>query len=208
MAWLNSDDMYLPGAFSVVAEIFSQHPQVEWLTTVTPVLWNEHSQATLNLRLPGFNRQAFFRGANFLGDAVYSKGCIQQESTFWRVHCGNAPGRTLMSRSRSPPILSCRPAFINTASFTESARCGEASAGAPVTFRGMLRNHMLCCRNQMVGSDMAPWDQVSRWDTRARSAFFSTGCPVLCFRSFCTPLESANISGRGGEWILKTELIA
>ena len=34
MAWLNSDDMYLPGALSVVGgDFFANIPEVEWLTT-------------------------------------------------------------------------------------------------------------------------------------------------------------------------------
>jgi glycosyltransferase involved in cell wall biosynthesis len=35
MGWLNSDDLYCRWAFSIVAEIFAQHPEVEWLTTTT-----------------------------------------------------------------------------------------------------------------------------------------------------------------------------
>ena len=84
MAWLNSDDMYLPGAFSVVAEIFSAHPDVEWLTTTLPVGWNEQGQAVAVADLQGFNRSSFFRGANLPAGRRYTRGCIQQESTFWR----------------------------------------------------------------------------------------------------------------------------
>ena len=36
MAWLNSDDMYCPWALKTVASIFSELPQVEWLTTLQP----------------------------------------------------------------------------------------------------------------------------------------------------------------------------
>jgi hypothetical protein len=89
MAWLNSDDMYLPGAFSTVAEIFSQHPEVEWLTTIMPAAWNEQGQVMLVTDLHGFNRDSFFRGGNApnsidRGYKGHTRGCIQQESTFWR----------------------------------------------------------------------------------------------------------------------------
>lgn len=84
MAWLNSDDMYLPGAFSTVAEIFSQHPEVEWLATTMPAAWNENGQAVLVKELHGFNRDSFLRGANLPGGDGYTRGAIQQESTFWR----------------------------------------------------------------------------------------------------------------------------
>ncbi len=84
MAWLGSDDMYLPGAFSTVAQIFSQHPEVEWLTTTMPAAWNEQGQAMSVSDLKGFNRDSFFLGANSPGGRIYTRGCIQQESTFWR----------------------------------------------------------------------------------------------------------------------------
>jgi glycosyltransferase involved in cell wall biosynthesis len=81
MAWLNSDDMYLPGAFSTVAEIFSQHPEVEWLTTTLLAGWNEQGQVVVVKEMPGYNRELFFRGGNMMGGL---RDCIQQESTFWR----------------------------------------------------------------------------------------------------------------------------
>ena len=84
MAWLNSDDMYFPGAFSTIANIFQEHPEVEWLTTTMPASWNEQGQAVLVSDLHGFNRDSFFLGANGPDAGVYTRGCIQQESTFWR----------------------------------------------------------------------------------------------------------------------------
>src|SRR5579885_2056927 len=38
MAWINSDDLYLPWALSVVAEIFATHPQIQWITSAHPLL--------------------------------------------------------------------------------------------------------------------------------------------------------------------------
>ena len=74
LAWLNSDDLYTPWAFAVVAEIFERLPEVQWLSTLYPLFWNERGMATLCTQLPGFDRLA-----------VLSKGLgVQQESTFWR----------------------------------------------------------------------------------------------------------------------------
>jgi glycosyltransferase involved in cell wall biosynthesis len=84
MAWLNSDDKYTPWAFSIIAEIFSTFPQVEWLTTSCNILWDSLGRAVGCEYKPGFNRQAFLRGANCPGHDWYSLGWIQQESTFWR----------------------------------------------------------------------------------------------------------------------------
>ena len=84
MAWLNSDDKYLPRAFSVVADIFSAYPEIEWITSVHPVSWNERGQAVAVDFTGGFSRQSFFKGGNFPGKGSYGRRWIQQESTFWR----------------------------------------------------------------------------------------------------------------------------
>jgi glycosyltransferase involved in cell wall biosynthesis len=46
MAWLNADDMYTPWAFQVVNEIFRTLPQVDWLTTLCPLIWSRTGAAT------------------------------------------------------------------------------------------------------------------------------------------------------------------
>ncbi|HEY7130079.1 MAG TPA: glycosyltransferase family 2 protein [Nitrospira sp.] len=84
MAWLNSDDKYTPWALSVVAEIFSSFPEIEWITSMHPVSWNLHGQAVAVDFTGGFSRHAFVRGANFPAPGSYGRRWIQQESTFWR----------------------------------------------------------------------------------------------------------------------------
>lgn len=75
MAWINSDDMYLPNSFLTVARIFNELPEVKWLT-------GKHGN--------------WNKDGRFLGDVVvyrnmydficgkYKEGWIQQESTFWK----------------------------------------------------------------------------------------------------------------------------
>ena len=84
MAWLNSDDKYLPWAFSVVAEIFSAFPQVDWITSVHPISWNPSGQAVAVDFTGGFNRRSYMKGGNLPGKGSYGRRWIQQESTFWR----------------------------------------------------------------------------------------------------------------------------
>jgi len=85
LAWLNSDDMYTPWALAVVADIFQRLPEVQWLTTLYPLFWNEADAATLCTQLPGFDRRAVLRRG---------KG-VQQESTFWRRSLWERAGGTL-----------------------------------------------------------------------------------------------------------------
>jgi len=84
MAWLNSDDKYTPWAFAVVGDVFSALPEIEWLTTLYPLTWDECGRATKCFYQDGYSRQGFFRGENLPGSDRDFKGFIQQESTFWR----------------------------------------------------------------------------------------------------------------------------
>ncbi|MEP0870515.1 glycosyltransferase [Trichocoleus desertorum AS-A10] len=84
MAWLNSDDMYTPWAFQVVSEIFSTLPQVEWLTTLCPIIWNDSGTATYCGHRGGYNRIGFMGGEYIPDTQWFALGSIQQESVFWR----------------------------------------------------------------------------------------------------------------------------
>ena len=88
MAWLNSDDMYCKWSFKVAAEIFVQNNQIEWLTSLFPMVWDVNGQAARCYERPGYNRDAFYEGrySELLRRKVFNKALdyIQQESTFWR----------------------------------------------------------------------------------------------------------------------------
>lgn len=79
MGWLNSDDVYLPGALHIVGEIFARFPQIAWLTGL-----NMSIDADGTPRPPtptaGKYRGLIARGA-YHGRML---GFIRQESTFWR----------------------------------------------------------------------------------------------------------------------------
>jgi glycosyltransferase involved in cell wall biosynthesis len=84
MAWLNSDDKYTSWSFSIVRDIFSKYPEVEWLSTIQPLSWNMRGQAASINFTGGFNRASFFKGGNLPTEGSYGRRFIQQESTFWR----------------------------------------------------------------------------------------------------------------------------
>ena len=84
LGWLNSDDALLPGALSVVGEIFAQFPQIDWLTTTRPLFWDARGRAVRCEALAGFSRGGFFAGEHLQKDGCFDLGFIQQESTFWR----------------------------------------------------------------------------------------------------------------------------
>jgi glycosyltransferase involved in cell wall biosynthesis len=84
MAWLNSDDVYLPGALSIVGDIFARFRHIEWLTTLFPLWIDTNDRRVLCSDAGGYTREGFFRGEHIMGEKHFWKSFIQQESTFWR----------------------------------------------------------------------------------------------------------------------------
>jgi glycosyltransferase involved in cell wall biosynthesis len=78
IAYINSDDLYLPNAFSVACDIFTLYPDVDWMTGAS-VGCNEKGQM-VDCLLPFKYRRDFIR-KGFYGTVLMF---IPQESTFWR----------------------------------------------------------------------------------------------------------------------------
>jgi len=94
MAWINSDDMYFPWAFSVVGEIFAARPEIHWLTSSALVRWDEEGRAIACARGEGYSRDAFFLGRN-LAAPGFATRFVMQEATFWRRSLWEAAGARL-----------------------------------------------------------------------------------------------------------------
>ena len=73
MGWINSDDMYLPGCFTAISQIFEAFPGVAWITGYSSV-WNKFGSMT---HTESVHKNIYdFMNGNYRW--------IQQESTFWR----------------------------------------------------------------------------------------------------------------------------
>jgi glycosyltransferase involved in cell wall biosynthesis len=83
MGWLNADDMLLPNSLFVIAEVFAQLTDVEWISSLQPASWDANGYLAQVKSLPGFNRQAFLDGL-YLPTTAKKGYWLQQESTFWR----------------------------------------------------------------------------------------------------------------------------
>jgi len=76
LAWINSDDLYHQNCFFRVAEIFSDYPQIAWLTGVPSAIDEKD-----NVMIPKFDDYPVWSKFRYYsGDYKW----IQQESTFWR----------------------------------------------------------------------------------------------------------------------------
>jgi len=84
MAWLNSDDLYMPWAFQTVATIFDKFPEIEWLTTSMPAGVDACGNVIKVIPVYGFTKGGFFAGDNLIEAGTNGICFIQQESTFWR----------------------------------------------------------------------------------------------------------------------------
>lgn len=78
VTYINSDDFYLPNAFSVAVDIFDKYPDVDWLTGST-VGYNEKGQIVDCLLPFKYKRRLIRKG--IYGTILIN---IQQESTLWR----------------------------------------------------------------------------------------------------------------------------
>ena len=88
-AWLNSDDMYCPWALKTVGSVLGHLPEVHWMTTLTPLKWDEQDFCSGAGNFPGFSKKAFLNGIYLPWDGTWP---IQQESTFWRRNLWDSGG--------------------------------------------------------------------------------------------------------------------
>ena len=78
MAWINSDDVYLPGALNSVSRALSSAPQVQWLKGITSYM-NEHSEVVRAGQCYLYDQR--WIEAGYCGPLF---PFIQQDSVFWR----------------------------------------------------------------------------------------------------------------------------
>jgi glycosyltransferase involved in cell wall biosynthesis len=87
MAWINSDDMYVPYSFFAVAEIFTSFPKIQWLMGI-PHEYNAQGVLMNRITLPwgSWSNRRYY---------TYDFQFIQQESCFWRRDLWAKAGATL-----------------------------------------------------------------------------------------------------------------
>ncbi len=83
MGWINSSDAYYPWTLEIVAEVFKQFPEVQWINGVASNF--DVGRAPRNIDVYYKNQYDFLSG-----------NCVlQQESTFWRRSLWEAAGGKL-----------------------------------------------------------------------------------------------------------------
>lgn len=85
-AWLNADDMYLPGAFSTMSKVFHARPDIQWAKGITTyategsTIWQRG--------------ECLLYAQDWIKAGVYGRDhhFIQQDSVFWRSSLLDAAG--------------------------------------------------------------------------------------------------------------------
>jgi tetratricopeptide (TPR) repeat protein len=90
MSWLNSDDKFHPNAFFIVAAVFMNRPDVEWITGRSNTLNEKGEQSWICEYANRYSRSKYLK-------KEYSSPWIQQEGTFWRRKLWEMSGATLRS---------------------------------------------------------------------------------------------------------------
>ena len=78
MAWINSDDVYLPGAFAAISQALRDFPEVTWLKGITSYI-DESSRETQTGSCYLYDRRWIEKG---LYGPLFT--FIQQDSVFWK----------------------------------------------------------------------------------------------------------------------------
>jgi len=79
LAWINSSDFYLPGAFNIMEKAFHKYPQINWLKGMTTYI-NEYA-IIINHGKCYLYDQAWIQKGVYGRDAYF----IEQDSVFWRA---------------------------------------------------------------------------------------------------------------------------
>lgn len=78
-AWINSDDIYLPGAFESIHKTLIKYPEIKWLKGITSVI-NENS----TIHWVGF---CYLYNQDWIKKGIYGRSAyfIPQDSVFWKA---------------------------------------------------------------------------------------------------------------------------
>ena len=87
VAWLNSDDVYMPGALAAVAEGFSRHPQAQWLVGRYQII--DRDDRVIRSAIARYKDRWL---DHYTYRALLRENFISQPSVFWRRAFGEAVG--------------------------------------------------------------------------------------------------------------------
>jgi len=172
MCWLNADDMLLPNSLFVVAEVFEQLQEVQWLSSLQPASWDASGHLAEVRSLPGFGRQAFLDGL-YLPTTAKKGYWMQQESTFWRRSLWEKAGSSI-------PAYSLAGDFALWCKFYEHAElCGLTYplSGFRMIEGQRSEDHQTYMNEAQIALDEAR--KKLRWDPKTTNSLIYNGLATI-----------------------------
>ena len=84
MAWINTDDFYLPGTFQAVSDIFDEFPHIDWISGI-PAIANDVGNIVFFRELhTRYNQKCMAAGYHHRINRRHGYNWIQQDCVFWR----------------------------------------------------------------------------------------------------------------------------
>ena len=88
LGWINSSDLFCPWTFKVLASVFDENQDVQWITSSYPLRWDIYGLPVKMKQVKGYCKESFFQ--NRLN--------IMQEATFWRKSLWDKAGASLSEK--------------------------------------------------------------------------------------------------------------
>lgn len=101
MAWINSDDIYLPTALQTVEEIFELHRNVDWIIGMPAQINELDSIIGVNTAFPLKARAGIEKGIYNFKNSQRLCPTIQQDAIFWRRSLWNKLSEDFFEKFRS-----------------------------------------------------------------------------------------------------------
>ncbi len=209
LCWLNSDDMFMPWAFSVAAEIFANHPQVKWITSVYPMTIDEHGAIIgVDVRW-GYSRKSFRKWMNLPNGKHYARYFIQQDCTFWRRELWEIAGARLETSLRLAADYELWLRF-----FDHAELYSVASPLAGYRLHANQKTSVAFAYEQEAARIMRKHNlkPCARWESWVRKGILPVLAamglsPAMAHTGAAEPVQVFKHGGRGKDWKLVKKYI-
>lgn len=205
MGWLNSDDMLTPWALRVAESVFRALPDVEWITTLYPLVMDEEGMVISARHAEGYNARAFLRGRNVPLLPGFYTSVIQQESTFWRRSLWERAGARLDDGLRMAGDFELWARFFQHA---ELHAVGVPLGCFRFQKKSFTSNEMNAyldeCRTVLRKHG---YRAPSRLEIAARRMARTLPRRMYGLTGLAYPVPKIRQEGRGSEWIVSREWI-
>ncbi|MGB7537547.1 MAG: glycosyltransferase family 2 protein [Anaerolineales bacterium] len=205
MGWLNAGDRLTPWALRVVESVFQALPEVEWITTLFPLVMNEEGVVVAARYNEGFNAGAFYRGRNIPLSPRFPAFAIPQESTFWRRSLWERTGARMDDSLRLAGDFELWARFFKHAKlYAVGVPLGCSRFRKPSPGSDATADYLAECRTILRRYGYRP---PARLELAARQAARLLPRRARPWTGLAYPVVKIRQERRGSEWIVFREWI-